>query len=201
VRSIAVLLLVLVALAAAAPAAAALSAPVRVTFIGDSVAAAITYVSSARAILSRGLNVRLDLQVCRRLVQPSCSYQGSTPLTALDAVRSYGRGLGRVLVVNVGYNESSHGYREGIDRVMRAALRQGARGVVWVTLRETRDTYHRTNLAMQSAARRWPQIVLADWNAHGRGKPWFADDGLHLTPSGAEALATFVRRNVLRAAA
>ena len=32
---------------------------------------------------------------------------------------------------------------------MRAALAQGAVGVVWVTLRETRHIYHWTNVAIQ----------------------------------------------------
>ena len=171
------------------------------TFVGDSVPASIEYIPGARAQLRKGLSVRLDLRVCRRLVQPSCSYQGSTPSTALQAVQAVGRSLGRVLIVNVGYNESAQGYRQGIDRVMRAALAQGADGVVWVTLRETRDIYHQTNVAIKTAARRWPQLVVADWNAYSRGKPWFGHDGLHLTSAGATALASFLRPYLWKAAA
>jgi hypothetical protein len=172
-----------------------------VTFVGDSVLASIAYVPAAEGQLRHGLNVRLDLRVCRRLVQPSCSFQGFTPTTALQAVRGYGRSLGEVLVVNVGYNEAFQGYGGGIDRVMRAALAQGAAGVVWVTLRETRSIYHRTNIAIKTAARRWPQLVVADWNAYSSGKPWFGDDGLHLSSSGASALATFLRPYVWKASA
>jgi hypothetical protein len=84
---------------------------------------------------------------------------------------------------------------------MRAALAQGAAGVVWVTLRETRSIYHRTNIAIKTAARRWPQLVVADWNAYSSGKPWFGDDGLHLSSSGASALATFLRPYVWKASA
>jgi hypothetical protein len=173
---------------------------VRATFVADSVAASISYVSAAQAQLRRGLDVRLDLRVCRRLVQPSCSFDGSTPTTALQAVQGYGRSLGTVLIVNVGYNESAHGYREGIDRVMRSALAQGATGVVWVTLRQTRDTYRWTNIAIKTAAKRWPQLVVADWNAYSSGKPWFGGDGLHLTSGGATALAAFLRPYVFQAA-
>lgn len=176
-------------------------APIRVTFIGDSVAASISYAATAQAQLKKGLAVRLDLRVCRRLVQPSCTYQGSTPTTALQAVQALGRSLGRVLIVNVGYNESAQGYREGIDRVMRAALAQGAAGVVWVTLKETSDTYHWTNLAIKTAAKRWPQLVVADWNAFSAGKPWFGSDGLHMSATGATELARFLRLYVFRAAA
>lgn len=141
------------------------------------VPASISYVPQARGELAHGLRARLDLRVCRRLVQPSCSYQGSTPSTALEAVRSYGRSLGRVLIVNVGYNESADGYRQGVDRIVRAALAEGAVGVVWVTLREARSTYRWTNIAIRTAAKRWPQMVVADWNAYSRGKPWFSGDG------------------------
>ena len=176
------------------------AARVPVTFVGDSVPASITYVPAAQARLQRGLRVRLDLEVCRRLVQASCRFRGATPTTALQAVRGYGRSLGRVLVVNVGYNEEPQGYGDGIDRVMRSALGQGARGVVWVTLRETRGIYHATNVAIRAAARRWPQLVVADWNAYSSGRLWFGDDGLHLTNAGASGLAAFLRPFVLKAA-
>ncbi len=176
-------------------------APVRATFVGDSIAASILYTTAAQRRLAKGVKMRLDLEVCRRLVQPSCSFQGSAPTTALQAVQSYGRSLGNVLIVNVGYNESDSGYGKGIDGVMRAALAEGATGVVWVTLRETRDIYRRTNVAIRKAAKRWPQLSIADWNAYSSGKPWFGSDGLHLTGSGAYGLAAFLRRHLLTAAA
>jgi hypothetical protein len=185
---------------AKAQAKAQARASVPVTFVGDSVPASISYIPAARAELRKGLSVHLDLQVCRRLVQPSCSFQGSTPSTALQAVQRVGRSLGRVLIVDVGYNESAQGYRQGIDRIMRTALAQGATGVVWVTLRETRSIYRATNVAIKTAAKRWPELVVADWNAYARGKPWFGHDGLHLTSTGATALATFLRPYVWKAA-
>ena len=203
VRSLSLSLALLCAVVAvvSSTATAASKAPVRVTFVGDSVPASISYAPLAQAELERGLRVRLDLRVCRRLVAPSCPYQGSTPSTALQAVQSYGRSLGAVLVVKVGYNESAQGYRQGIDQVMRAALAEGAKAVVWVTLRETNDSYHQTNVVIGTAAKRWPQLRVADWNAYSRGKPWFGPDGLHLTVTGAQGLATLVRASVLEAAA
>lgn len=181
--------------------AAAINAPVRVTFVGDSVPGSIMYSPRARSILARGLTTRLDLRVCRRLATASCSYQGSAPTSALQSVQSLGRSLGDVLIVDVGYNESAFGYREGIDRVMRAARAQGASGVVWVLLRETRDVYRQTNAVIRAAQKRWPDLLVADWNAYSSGKPWFSSDGLHMGVSGADALAAFVRPYVLRAAA
>jgi hypothetical protein len=200
-RALAFVCVLGVGCAAVAGAGAATSKPAKVMFVGDSVPASVEYAPDARRVLRNGLRVTFDLRVCRRLVAESCSFQGSTPSTALEAVRGQGRSLGDVLVVDVGYNESASGYGRGIDRVMRAALAQGATGVVWVTLRETRATYHATNVAIRAAARRWPQLVVADWDAYSRGRPWFGSDGLHLTVSGASALAAFVRRHVLQIAA
>jgi len=40
-------------------------------------------------------------------------------------------------------------------------------------------------------------LVVADWNAYSRGKPWFREDGLHLTTSGALGLARLLRPLVL----
>ena len=182
---------------AAAAAHASPGAKLHATFVGDSVSASIGYVPAARSQLRRGLRVTLDLEVCRRLVAPSCSHRGSTPPSALAAVQAYGRRLGDVLIVNVGYNDSPAGYATGIDRVMRTAVAQGVRRVVWVTLRETSPGYRRTNAAIERAAKRWPQLVVADWDAYSRGKAWFGRDGLHLTPSGAAALASFVRPYVV----
>lgn len=188
------------ALLASASTAAPTKKPVPATFIGDSVAASISYTPSAQSVLSRGLSVWLDLRVCRRLVTFGCAYQGSTPPNALQAVQSLGRTLGAVLVVYVGYNESASGYGRGIDQIMRAALGQGAKGVVWVTLREERGTYVQTNIAIRTAARRWPELQVADWNAYSRRKPWFSSDGLHMGAAGAEGLARFLRPYVIRAA-
>jgi len=197
VRSLAVVLGSLLVVVSGAHAAA--RAPLHVTFVGDSVPDSITYVPTARRALARGLVLRLDLRVCRRLWTPSCVFQGSMPPSALEAVQALGRRLGNVLVVDVGYNEGPNGYGAGIDRVMRAAHAQGATGVVWVTLRETRLLYRQTNAVIRRAAQRWHDLSVADWNAFSSRHDWFAGDGLHLTPTGAIALAVFLRPFVLRA--
>jgi hypothetical protein len=173
--------------------------PLRVTFVGDSVPASLEYVGSARSVLRRGMSVTLDLAVCRRLVAASCAFRGTAPTTAVQAVRSYGRALGDVVIVDVGYNEDGRGYDAGIDTLMRAALAQGAKRVVWATLREAEGVYHPANVAIAKAAGRWPQLVVADWNSYSSGKPWFREDGLHLSPAGAAGLAGFLRGYVLEA--
>jgi hypothetical protein len=179
--------------------------PLHVTFVGDSVSAALDYVSAAEARLARGLSLQLDLKVCRRLVQTGCSFRGSTPTTALQAIEKYGGSVGQVLIIEVGYNESSQGYSSRIDEIMRTALRLRVHGVVWMTLRDSSSSryaaiYRATNAQIEAAAKRWPQLVVADWNAYSSGKPWFRSDGLHLTSTGAFALATFLRPFVFKAA-
>jgi lysophospholipase L1-like esterase len=172
------------------------AAKLHVTFVGDSISASFEYVASAKRSLSRGWNVTYDLRVCRRLVSTSCTFQGQTPSTALQAVTALGRSLGDVLIVNVGYNEGSYGYRDGMRRVLRAAFAQGARGVVWVTLREGNSVYRPTNAAIRKEAQRWQDVEVADWEAYSRGKAWFREDGLHLNTAGAQALARLLRASV-----
>jgi hypothetical protein len=202
VARVCVVLLVVGVMTSSIASAGAAARRTVVTVISDSVAASISYVPAAQADLEHGLAVRLDLKVCRRLIEPSCPYQGSAPPTALSTVESYGSRLGQVLVVDVGYNDSSSGYGRGIDKIMRAALKQGARSVVWVTLREAggyASDYRSINAEIKTATRRWPELTVADWNAYSAGKPWFGTDGLHLNDSGATALASFLRPFVIRA--
>jgi hypothetical protein len=182
--------LLCVGLASASPAAKP-----RVTAIGDSISESLEYVPSARRYLGRGLDLRIDTAVCRRLVYEGCAFQGTTPSTALEVVRERGRGLGRVVVVNVGYNDWTGVYDAA--RMMRGLRAAGVRTVVWVTLRETTSNYARTNAVIRRAGRRWKDVVVADWAEYSRGRAWFREDGLHLNPDGATGLARLLRPLVL----
>jgi hypothetical protein len=190
------------ALACAAAAFAQDSSKTRVTVIGDSITASFDYVPAARRYLGKGLDLRSDAVVCRRLVATSCPFQGSTPSTALQVVGSERRALGPVVVVNVGYNDWPAVY--DVDRVMRALKAAGVRSVIWVTLREATSyagVYAQSNARIRKAASRWKSLTLADWNTYSRGKAWFREDGLHLTTSGALGLARLLRPLVLAGAA
>jgi hypothetical protein len=192
---LAALAAVALALVASSPAPAGQSAKPRVTVIGDSIMASFEYVPSARRALARGLDLRSDNAVCRRLVAASCAFQGTTPSTALQVITANGRGLGRVVVINVGYNDWVAVY--DVDRVMRALKQIGVRTAIWVTLREASanaSLYAQSNARIRNAARRWRKsLVVADWNAYSHGKPWFREDGLHLTVSGAMGLTRLLR--------
>jgi hypothetical protein len=176
----------------------ATAAKPRVTVIGDSVQASFQYVPKAVRRLGKGFDLRVDAVVCRRLVSSSCSYNGVTPATALEVVRSSGRALGSVVVINVGYNDDTRGY--DVNRVMRALRAAKVETVVWVTLREQRSIYGSTNASIRQAAKRWKGLVVADWNQVSAGRPWFGSDGLHLNAKGAMALSGLIRQKVLAAA-
>ena len=191
-----------IALACAAASFAQDASKTRVTVIGDSITASFDYVPAARRYLGKGLDLRSDAVVCRRLVATSCPFQGSTPSTALQVVGSKRSALGPVVVVNVGYNDWPAVY--DVDRLMRALKAAGVRSVIWVTLREATsyaDVYAQSNARIRKAARRWKGLTVADWNTFSRGKAWFREDGLHLTTSGALGLARLLRPLVLAGAA
>jgi hypothetical protein len=177
-------------------------AKTRVTIIGDSIAASFSYVAAARRYLGKGVDLRTDAVVCRRLVAASCAFQGTTPATALEIVGAQGRALGSVVVINVGYNDWAAVY--DVDRVMKALAAAGIHHVVWVTLREAGSNasiYAQSNARIRSAGKRYRKtLVVADWNAYSRGKPWFRGDGLHLTTAGALGLARLLRPLILASA-
>jgi hypothetical protein len=188
------------ALTSAAVVATAAGSPARrprVTIIGDSVSASLLYVPTAQRILRRRYDLKLDLEVCRRLVVASCVYQGRQPPTALQAIKRRRGTLGRTVVIDVGYSDAASAYRAGLDRVMRALVSAGARRVVWITLRERGDSNYRLiNRVIRRSRRRWKQLRVADWNGWSRDRPWFAGDGLHLNGDGAVGLARLIRKTV-----
>ena len=197
--------LVLAAAILGATGAAAAGAPggaprePRVTLIGDSVSAALDYAPAAARYLGRGLDLKLDAKVCRRLVAPSCSYMGTTPSTALSLIQMRGSSLGGTVVMDVGYNEDASGYSHDLDTIMSALVKAKVRRVIWVTLREERPTYSEINAVIRAAPARWSRLSVADWNAASSGEPWFSGDGLHLSGAGALGLADFLRPDVLDA--
>jgi hypothetical protein len=175
------------------------SAP-RVTMFGDSVADSLSYVPDARGFLGDGLDLRLELTPCRKLVAQGCAYMGARPSSVLDVVKaSTPAGLGDVVVVDVGYNDPENNYDSDMGTVVSALLSKGVQRVVWVTMREASSDYSQINDIIRDRARREPRITVADWEAASRGKPWFNPDGLHLNADGAFALAALLRPYVLAA--
>ena len=194
-KTAALIIAVVVASIAAGPATAAAKKP-RVTVIGDSVQASFSFVPAATARLGKGLDLHLDAVVCRRLVAPSCTYNGVTPATALQVIKaSTGAQLGKVVVIHVGYNDDARVY--DINAVMKALRADGVQKVVWVTLHDPNGRYGGNNAAIRAAAKRWKGFTVADWNSASAGRPWFRADGIHPSPAGAMSLAGLIRQKVL----
>ena len=82
---------------------------------------------------------------------------------------------------------------------MSALVGAGAKHVVWLTMRESRDPYPTLNALLAKATARWPQLVLVDWNAASETHPsWFQTDDVHLTPEGGMAMAHMTHAAVMR---
>jgi hypothetical protein len=179
-------------------ASGAVGAPLqRVTIVGDSVADALSLVPAARAIVSRGVDLRLEVAVCRRIVLESCPYAGERPPTALQVIEQLGPALGRTVVMDVGYNDDEAGFADDMTTTLDALAAAGVERVLWVTFRAAQHQY----LGMNDTIRRLAAargVAVVDWNLYSRSHPdWFGEDGLHLHPDGAKALATLVHRTLV----
>jgi hypothetical protein len=167
---------------------------------GDSIADSLTYVPEARELLADGLDLRLELAPCRKLVPIGCAYMGARPPSVLDIVRSSTlASLGNIVVVAVGYNDPENNYQTDMAQIVNALVDKGVVHVVWLTLREQTDDYRSINRTIKAQASRWPELRVADWEAASRGKDWFNADGLHLNADGAIGMATLIRPFVLTA--
>lgn len=165
----------------------------RVTLIGDSVAAAMAYEPSARKLLGQGIDLRLEVTVCRRVAQESCPYDGKRPLNVVQLARDAGAALGPVVVVAVGYNDYERTYRDDVAEALAALRKAGVERVLWVTLRAERQSYLAMNEDLTALAARHPELTLVDWNAASRTNPdWLQDDGIHLTNLGAVKMADLI---------
>ena len=187
----AMLLALLVVAGGAAGGAAA--PPVRVTVFGDSAATAMAYDPDAKRILGRGIDLRLEVAACRRLGDTSCPYDGVRPPNVIDRATALGAELGPVVVVVVGYNDFEANYADNIEQALAAFRKGGVEHVLWLTLRAERQSYLSMNGMITAAAQKHPEMTVVDWNAQARDNPgWLQPDGIHLTSSGAEGMATLV---------
>ena len=178
---------------------AAVTAAPRVTLVADSVGGVLFWQQHARDDLARGIDLRIDVRTCRRLVTDGCVYDGERPPSALDAIRDLGPALGQVAVIDVGYNDAPNGFDAGIDRVMDTLVDAGVDQVVWLTLRERRSSWAEINDEIRDARKRWPQLAVGDWELESRDHDdWFAD-GIHMNWDGGEAFARFLRPLVVDA--
>lgn len=152
------------------------------------------YQATARSTLSRGIDLDLQLAVCRRLVGDSCPYEGVRPPTLVALLPSL-QLAGSTVVVAVGYNDYEQTFAESVETVLQALEKAGVEHVLWLTLRAERQSYLDMNDIVRAAAANHPTLTAVDWNLYSRSHPdWFQPDGLHLTDVGAIAMATLLHR-------
>jgi hypothetical protein len=188
-----------VALCCALPSAgtAAQKKPLQhVTIFSDSVGAALNWDSTAKRIVQRGNNVLFELHPCGRLVLPGCI--SPPPPSVLHDVRRLGRRIGPTAVVFVGYNDDPATYRNGIPVVMRAMRNHGVKHVLWLTLRSIYKQYVDINHAIYAAQPKWRTLMtVLDWNHYSSShSSWYAADRIHMSGTGAVALATYLHRSL-----
>jgi hypothetical protein len=180
-----------------------------VLMISDSAFAGIRWTGALPLLQGAAWDARLES--CRRLIGVSCrGREGYAPPTAATELSTVPAGAYRILVVATGYNDWSGLFPSGVEAVMSRARAKGIDRVVWLTYRETvgyvspggasnQATFAANNghLVSVLVSGRYPELILADWNAYSRWRPsWLTGDGVHLTAEGAPEAAMYLSRKL-----
>lgn len=176
--------------------------------IGDSSAAGMRWTGGATAAL-RGAQFTLDLESCRRLVEPSCNgREGYTPSTALEALRFHAAGNHDTLIMATGYNDMDRDFNLAFDLIVAEARAQSIDTILWATYRQdvgyqlpngASSAYAAMNdaLALRILSGQYPELELLDWWAYTRdATDWLSSDGVHFTRRGAFGMADLISRKL-----
>ena len=182
-----------------------------ISLIGDSTLSGVRWTNSYWPL--ERFNYTFDAESCRRTIAPSCrGREGYAPQTALQTMRRLQGSLGHVVILMTGYNDPGTGFPEAVDAIVAEARRQGLMHVIWLTMRTADVSYvsptYRSNsytfrdnnrILLQKAQQYGGYLQIADWATYSAGqRSWVGSDGVHLTPSGAVAVATFVAEMAAR---
>lgn len=178
----------------------------QISLIGDSTLTGVRWYADYGAL--ERFNFVLSAESCRRTIEQSCiSREGYRSANVLTAMRTIGDDLGEVLVVMSGYNDPLWTIDEAIEGVVDEARTRGVDHVVWLTLRTSQDvdysdpqeqtstnTFREYNDQLVAAAADSDgYLQVADWATYSNGASgWFESDGVHLTPTGVDALTTYI---------
>lgn len=148
-----------------------------VTMIGDSV-----MLGAEGAVLATlGNEVNFDAIVSRQFKQATAVV---TDLRALGE-------LGDIVVLHLGTNGAFSS--EAFDDVM--AQLQDRNRVIVLNAKVPRRWESVVNTAIDSGARRWPNVEIVDWNSYASARPeLFRRDRVHLNPEGQAAYARLLNR-------
>ncbi len=163
----------------AAGSSAQTPAVLRVAVIGDSV-----LLGAKEELLAQfaGQQVTVDAVEDRSL------------LGAIGLFRSAGPALGDVVVLDLGYNDSSDPavFRGRVDDAMTALA--GVRRVIWLNQHDWGPGRAGMNAELTAAASRYANLDVVDWNAEVAAHPDYVyADAIHLTATGQPAMAAAVR--------
>jgi hypothetical protein len=174
----------------------------RVTVIGDSVLTAVEWNATPLALFERGLDLQMDIGVCRTLEGVSCPFEGQTVPTLLDVVNSLGPRLGKTVLIEAGYNDPPAEFAQRVEDSVDALLAAGVTRILWVNLREWQQQYIGMNQTLDAAAARHPELTILDWERTSHDHySWFQGDGIHLVYDGAVGMATFLNASIKKALA
>jgi hypothetical protein len=160
----------------------------RIFLMGDSVMAALNpnYTNEARKVLGAfGWKVTIDAKESRF---------APAGIQVLKARRAE---MGQVVVIQISnnYNGNEQQWAGQIDTMFDVL--DGIPVVVFLTVSEFRPDRRGVNAELESALKRHPNMLLADWNKLGASAPaYLAKDGLHLNPKGAQAMAELIAGTV-----
>jgi hypothetical protein len=176
---------------------ASVESPPQVTVIGDSVLTALEWNAEPLAVLRQGLDLRLDVGICRTLTGVSCPFEDHRAPTLVDVVNTLGPELGDVVLVEVGYNDDHGTFAASVEQSVSALLRAGVKHILWANLHGFTQQWLDMNDVLEAAARRHPELTVIDWNDYaGTHWSWFQGDSIHLVHEGAMAMATLFRRAI-----
>ncbi|MCU1392288.1 MAG: hypothetical protein JWM34_716 [Ilumatobacteraceae bacterium] len=180
--------------------------PDRVLLIGDSTLEGVLTYQAFGAL--RGFESTFDAQSCRTLGVPSCGEEPRPP----NAVETIGAADGTfdTVVIMAGYDEWWTSFPTSFDAVVAAARAKGASRIVWLTYREgvgytvpngatANEAFVKNNVTLRAkvASGAFGDVVLADWFAYTEPTSgWLANDGIHLTKSGAFGVADYISREI-----
>src|SRR3954447_934674 len=137
---LAAVLLVVATVAASASASARVTTdPPRLTILGDSVLTAVEWNDAPLATLQHGFDTYMDIAVCRRIVAPSCPYEGGRVPTLMDVIDALGVRLGPTVLVEVGYNDELATFSQDVDGAVQAMVHAGVRRILWTNVPATSD--------------------------------------------------------------
>ena len=170
-------------------------------FIGDSVGNSISHWGGELRSLIEGSfdSVHVDAVDSRCTTRPSCP-----GTSGVEAAASVPAGTDLV-VVELGYNDSPSSFATEIDAMMGALDARNVGSVVWVNMADHRRTssgasvYATANAALLTAAAKWPNLTVLDWNAqtqHAEQTRWFWSDDVHLTSTGQARFAVWLAAQV-----